>query len=349
MKVFLNAVRATEWWEHKLAPILGTGYATAFLLGARIWHVAPTLLLTLVALIPGAAYVALINDLTDLDDDSAAGKQLGLAGRSRVVGLLAIAACCSIGLAVAILAWRHDLLAAGLYGGAWLSFFLYSVPPIRLKARGALGVFADAAGAHVLPNLLIAAVVFRWAGRPLEPYWLVVVGIWSAAHGIRSILCHQLDDVAADTRSGSRTFARNHPDAARRAGAFLCFPIELAFFVALLVRANNVLALAMLLSYALLEGLRSRRWGAHIRVVSPASNRRLAMYQYYVVFYPLSFLVAASLRHPQDSLVLLIQLVMFPRGVLDVMRDAKRGARGLLRAALPNRHQPLARQEHRWS
>jgi 4-hydroxybenzoate polyprenyltransferase len=67
-------VRAGEWWDHKLVPILVMFYATLLLLGRPIaasWTSAVALLLSVLA---GAAYVSVVNDLTDLDEDRAADK-----------------------------------------------------------------------------------------------------------------------------------------------------------------------------------------------------------------------------------------------------------------------------------
>jgi 4-hydroxybenzoate polyprenyltransferase len=75
-------MRVSDWWEDKLAPILGTGYATACFAGAPLLDVAGGLALVLFALIPGAVYVGLLNDLTDREDDRAAGRPDPLAGRS---------------------------------------------------------------------------------------------------------------------------------------------------------------------------------------------------------------------------------------------------------------------------
>src|SRR6185503_20264135 len=78
-----RVVRAGEWWEYKLAPILGVFYATAFTLHVPLTSLWRSALVTLLALAPGAAYVSVINDLTDLDDDRAAGKANRFEGRSR--------------------------------------------------------------------------------------------------------------------------------------------------------------------------------------------------------------------------------------------------------------------------
>lgn len=319
----LAPLRAGEWWEHKLAPMLGTGYMTAFYLRSSLLRLGPTFVAALVGMAAAAAYVSLINDLSDLDEDAFSGKNNRLAQRGRPFAYASVGGVLAVGLAVAVLAWRDDPLVLALYAGPWLAFSLYSLPPIRLKARGAAGALADASGAHLFPQLLIAVAVFHAADRRLDGAWLAAVGIWALAAGMRGALWHQLRDVDADRRSGVKTFARLHPVRARLAGRAV-LPVELAAFVCLLWRAGSPLPFALLVSYLLLELARARLWGSRLIVVSsPTQPSRMAMHEYYVCFYPLAFLVASALRHPADVVVLLLHAaIMFRAVALGVARDS---------------------------
>lgn len=332
VKGFAATIRGSQWWEHKLAPMLGTGYATAFLVGAPLLHAWPAFLLTLGAVVPGAAYVSLINDLTDLRADRLAGKPNRLADWPRVFAVGAPALCVLTGVAIGAVAWRHYGLVLAVYGGAWLAFSLYSIPPIRLKGRGLAGVFADAAGAHLFPQLLMVVIVFRQVGSPIRASWIAVVGSWALAYGLRGALLHQLGDVIADQRSGVRTFAHLQPDGARWLGLYVLFPLEVAAFGVLLVQAHNALGLAFLPVYMLLELMLVRLWGLSIQIVSapPHDTYRVAMHDYYMVLYPLTLLLAATLRHPRDALVLVTHLALFPRAATAMARDADRVIRQLM-------------------
>ena len=168
----LAALRLGEWWEHKLAPMLGTAYATAFLIDRSLLALAPTLLLTFAAIAVGGAYVSVVNDLTDLEDDRRAGKENRLASQPRWLGPAMIAGLVLAGLIIAALAWGHDPTAIGLYGASWIAFSLYSIPPVRLKSRSWAGVLSDAAGARLFPHLLMAVVVFREAHHPVSNWWM---------------------------------------------------------------------------------------------------------------------------------------------------------------------------------
>jgi 4-hydroxybenzoate polyprenyltransferase len=321
MSKAVAALRAGEWWEHKLAPMFGTAYATAYLGGTPLVEAWPALVLALAAIAPGAAYVSLVNDLTDLDDDRAAGKANRLEGWRPGLALSAIGACAATGLAIALLAWRDDAAVAGLYAAAWLAFTLYSVPPVRLKARGFAGVLADAAGAHLFPHVLVALLVFRSTGEPASISWLALVAIWSLTLGLRGALLHQRGDIAADRRAGVHAYGATHPHRARWLGAFVAFPLELGALAAMLVATANPLAVALLALYALLEWLRVKCLGIGFAVVTPAPAARVAMQSYYVVLFPLAFLLAATVRHSADAALIVAHLVLFRREPIAIARE----------------------------
>ncbi|HEV3001357.1 MAG TPA: UbiA family prenyltransferase [Solirubrobacteraceae bacterium] len=344
MRNVLTAARAGEWWEHKLAPVLGTGYTTAFMLGASVAGTAGTLAVVLLALLPGALYVSVLNDLTDREADRLAGKRNRLAGAAPGPWWAAVGAAVLAGAAIGALAWRDDPAVLAVYAGAWVAFALYSVPPVRLKGRGAAGVVADAAGAHLFPHLLVVAAVLAAAGRALGGALAVAAGAWALAHGLRGALWHQLADAEADARSGLRTFGREHPELARRLGAYVAFPVEALAFAALLVAAGGAVAGALLPLYVLLELRRARRWGAEVVVVAPARSPayRIALNEFYVALYPLAFLVASSVRHPRDLLVLAVHVAVFPRTLARLATDAYNELRHprLPARAIPHAHEP---------
>ncbi len=229
-----QTTRAVEWWEYKFSPIFATVYATAFLLGVSIISLWPLLLLALFALVPGAAYVSVINDLTDRKDDLASGKQNRLVGRSRTFIALTLACCVLPGALVAIY-WRHDLLLLTIYLANWTVFSLYSLPPVRLKKRGLLGVLADASGAHLLPTLLVVSLVYRWREVSIDFLWFAAVAVWSLSYGLRGILWHQLSDAENDQKAGVHTFVLRHGRSnLHRLGTFVVFPAELTAFALML-------------------------------------------------------------------------------------------------------------------
>ena len=314
-------VRAVEWWEFKLSPIFATAYATALLLNVSIASLWPLLLLALAALVPGAAYVSVINDLTDMEDDVASGKSNRLVGRSRAFVAVVLACCVLPGVAVAFY-WRGDALLLSLYLAAWVAFTLYSVPPVRLKKRGVLGLLADASGAHLFPTLLVVGLVFRWSTGALDAAWFAAVGGWSLSLGLRGNLWHQLGDRRHDERIGLQTFAVRHKiTLLQRVGNFAIFPAETLAFAAMLWLVGSRACVVALVVYLLLECARRVVWGADVVVVVPKERSSILMLEYYEVFFPVALLLASAAAHRWDALVLAAHLLIFPGRAAGVLRD----------------------------
>jgi 4-hydroxybenzoate polyprenyltransferase len=160
------ATRAGEWWTNKLAPLLGSAYAAAVVLHAPMPVLWPLLARLLLAVIPGAAYVSVLNDLTDLDDDRRCGKSNRLAGFSPAARAALLAICLLLGLGGGWLLRPYPITCL-IYAANWIPYTLYSAPPWRLKARGGWGVLMDACGAHLLPALWTVSLIAEGAGKKL--------------------------------------------------------------------------------------------------------------------------------------------------------------------------------------
>ena len=304
-------VRAGEWWEHKLVPILCGYYATALMLGQPLTEGWSALLLFLFSLVPGAAYVSMVNDVTDLVADARAGKPNRMAGRSAGFRAAALLSSLAAG-GFFFWLWREQPLLIALYGAAWMAFALYSVPPVRLKVRGFAGVAADAAGAHLFPTLLAAAMAFASAGARPSPGWMAAIGLWSFGYGLRSNLWHQLLDRRADRAAGLNTFAARESGSSRvRTAVLASFLAELGGLAVLVSGAAPALLLLALLTYLLLVRRRVRLWQMHVVLAAPRQNYLIFLHEYYDVFLPLSLLAAAMLAHPGDGLLLAAHLALF--------------------------------------
>jgi len=316
-----QAFRADEWWEYKLAPILAAMYGTALMLDVAVSAIWPALAVALAALVPGAAYVSLINDATDRDDDLAAGKPNRLANHSRIYAGVLITCTVAAGLVFCIL-WRRDALLLPLYLAAWLAFSLYSLPPFRWKARGILGVIADASGAHLFPTLVAVVVTFRWADLPVSTPWMIAVGAWTFANGLRGILWHQLSDAEHDRRAIVGTFAQRHDaKGIARLGAFVVFPIELAGLAGMLWQMGSVIPVIFLALHVRLMVVRLRAWKMHAVIVAPKPRFLIVLHEYYDGFLPIAVLCAAALRHGADVIVLAIHLLLFSRRIRQAVDD----------------------------
>lgn len=207
MRVDPTLVRSGQWWDHKIPPVIA---AAAIVLGAgpRVGvGVLVDLVLFLVATVGVAAFGHVVNDLADIRTDAIAGAPnqmapLSPATRTGVLGVTILAGA---------LPWiwlPHDATVLTLLGVEVVLLTAYSVRPVRLKDRAALGVLADALYAYVVPILLTGATFGR-VNDVGTPPWQVIASVaaWMLLMGLRGILWHQIADLAHDRRSGVRTLA----------------------------------------------------------------------------------------------------------------------------------------------
>jgi 1,4-dihydroxy-2-naphthoate octaprenyltransferase len=295
-----------------------------------MWRAA---LMALVAIVPVAVYASVINDLTDVQDDLAAGKPNRLAGRSSLLGLMLIILSAGA-LAVISYRWRHNALLLSLYVAVWVAFSLYSLPPFRLKKRGFLGILSCASGEHLFPTLVAVILAFRGAQRPDNSIWLVIVGTWALANGVRAILWHQLTDLDADRAVGARTFAVRHSRSAMLIGTWIAFPLELLAFTAMLIQMRSWWPVAAVGAYVALVALRIRWWRIRCVIVTPKPDFLFLMNELNIVLLPIAILVASALRHRGDWIVLGVHFLIFPANVSDISRAARNFARTALNAGL---------------
>lgn len=314
--------RADDWWNFKLASLLSVFYATALHTDWPIAALAWELALVFAAILALATFVSLINDATDLADDAAAGKANRLAGRSASFRAAAIALAVAAGLGI-LYGWRNYPVAAALYLAGWVCFTLYSLPPVRLKARGFAGVLADACGAHAFPSLAIAALVVTAAAQPSDSGWLLAVGCWSLGYGMRGNLWHQLSDRERDRAAGVATFgARHSRKTVVDVGRWCVFPLELAGLLAMLWQIGSLLPVVGLVIHGLLVWQRAARWRVAPVVTDPVGSYQIVLHDYYDAILPVTLLLAAAISHPLDWAVLAVHALFFRARPAMVVRDA---------------------------
>lgn len=250
-----RTVRAGNWWLSKLAPLLGLAAVQVL----RFEHEplrAVQLLVGALVVTGGAvgAYGHVVNDAFDITADRRAGKVNRIAGvRPAVRGLLAVSLLV-VALAPAMVL-DFGRTATVLLVVELLLPAAYSIPPVRLKERGLLGVLADAGAAHVLPALIVWTA-FTPPGGASSLLLLGAIAVWTVCLGTKNILRHQLLDREADRSAGVRTFVAAAPRGRiRRVLALIVYPGELIAFgvlVLLLVGVVPLVAIALVV-YLLLD------------------------------------------------------------------------------------------------
>jgi 4-hydroxybenzoate polyprenyltransferase len=305
-------IRIKQWWDYKLTLALAIAYALAWRLHVGYAALWPALVLLLAAGIATAVYASVVNDLTDLEEDRVQGKITGmmsLSPNSRAAVLIASVA----GLVAVGVPLYHYAGAFIVYAAIIAVFTLYSVRPFRIKGRGVWGVVFIALGEHMLAALIAVMLVSEVSRKPIPLDWVSAVLLWSLALGARGILWHQLEDYDNDRVTAMGTMgAKYSREALTLLGQRIVFPVELVSFAAVLVLSANLLAWKLLAVYVVLEWLRFKYLSANIVIVSPRPNERFAMFEYYQLFFPLSFLFADSYRDHVAAIVLLLQIILFP-------------------------------------
>jgi 4-hydroxybenzoate polyprenyltransferase len=234
-------VRARDWWGYKIPPLLGVAYVLVHVGELPFRTGALAIALFFLFLIATASFGYFLNDLCDIEADRAARKR-------NVAGELAISvrAAMLTGLLALIAApwlWLPKTGPILLLVGLELALFVaYAVPPIRLKARGAPALVADALYAHTVPMLLTVLTFAALAGHVGHAWEIWLVAGWSFLTGFRCILIHQVDDLKADQEAGIKT-AITRRTQLRAVSWLLRFvlPIEAVLFGVLVYRVSTAM------------------------------------------------------------------------------------------------------------
>ncbi|HYH23109.1 MAG TPA: glycosyltransferase [Azospirillum sp.] len=326
-----RTARTPDWFAYKIPPLLAVAYAGLLVFGAAppdgLSAVAPLLWGILLA----GAYGHAVNDLTDMEEDRRAGKRNTMRALPARLRVPAVALLAALGLGPLAL-FAEGAAPAALVAGIYALSTLYSMPPVRLKCRGALGVLADASAAHLLPSLAIALTTAGVAGAsgPAATAFVVSAAVWSLAAGLRGIVVHQIIDRAADRRGRVATFAGRLRNKRLRALVLLfIFPLEvigLAVFVGLGLWAEPWLGLPVA-GWLTLEGAKIRR-GWRLPIFYP--GRRVERYlpllnnEFHEVYLPCLLLAGLCLQDAWYLPLFALHLVVFSGNIAARLVVARR-------------------------
>lgn len=311
-RAFWRLIRAVEWWHYKLPFPL----AVAFVLGTLhhipfVFLILPCFMI-LSAGIVLAVYSSVFNDFLDQDQDRKAGKVTPMMAlknwQQRLVVGFSLAAILLVGSEFAA-----TPRALTCFIIIWFMITAYSLPPLRLKERSALGVVAIATAEHLIANLLAVFTVAEVCHCDIPVAWLAALLGWSFAYGCRGIIWHQITDVENDEKANCTTLgARIGARGLRRLGESYLFPIEIICFAILLLLSHNLVAWLLLAPYALMEWLRCRYLETRMMIVAPVPNPRMLLLEYYLLFFPVAFLLKGVADDKLSMVGLFIFFLMFP-------------------------------------
>jgi 4-hydroxybenzoate polyprenyltransferase len=146
-------------------------------------------------------YGYLMNDLADIDLDRRHGKPNAFTNmkRSYAISILVAVLICGAVFSVPFLknVWFT------VFWAIWImTATAYSLPPLRFKEHGALGLATTVLAQQALPLvLLFAAFGSHWS------YGVLVFVSYASARGLSSDIGHQVRDWTWDSQTDTRTFA----------------------------------------------------------------------------------------------------------------------------------------------
>lgn len=320
----LSIIRSSEWWEYKLPPLLAIGYATAIKADGQFIKSISHLLFLLFSLVIGAAYVSIINDMADIDEDAASGKSNRIAKINPKIRWVFPTICVLAGVLCGCY-FYPDRLSILLYTIPWICFSLYSFRPIRLKNRGFWGVLADAGGSHIFTSLLMISSISFVTAQSIDWLWFISTGVWALCYGVRGILWHQFYDRKNDIQAGLNTFAVYTDPKRFKTMEIFIFLVELLAMAIMLFCVHHMLPVIGLLIYLLVAYSRTYRLN-YIPVIIIASEEQpyhILMADFYQVFFPLSLLCTATMKEPYVFIILIIHIVLFPKKTITALKDLR--------------------------
>ncbi|MDF2433127.1 MAG: hypothetical protein JWP44_2758 [Mucilaginibacter sp.] len=324
MKKILAMVRANDWWEYKLPPMLAVAYIIIQNSPYTFLSQLPLIILSLSAIILCAIYVSLINDATDVEEDAKAGKKNGMAAYN-TVQQTALILLPLVGALCIVSHFLKRFFSANLfYLGSYISFTLYSLPPFRLKKRGIAGIAADALGSQVFPTLFIAVCFYQSTNQEIQMWSLASLGVWLLCFGLRGILWHQLADKENDKVSGLVTLVQKLSEAQLSSLGTCIVAVEIFAFAAYVLFNHLFLIIPGLVFYFIYNRLLLKKFYVEQIFINPnVKQYRIFLFEYYQVFLPLSVLIVGACKNPVNIIGLLFHCFLFPLNILRILRKIK--------------------------
>jgi len=149
----------------------------------------------------GTAYGYLVNDWADRELDSKHGKLNVFTRVQPAVAMTVVGLTGGLSVAVSSFFWTCPGFLPTF--AAWLSLAtFYSLPPLRLKVRGEIGLAAAILAQQTIPSLLLFAVFGQ-----LRSWETLVFVLYITCRGTTSDVSHQVRDWVNDIHTSTQTVA----------------------------------------------------------------------------------------------------------------------------------------------
>ena len=313
--------RVDNWWYSKVAPAIAISYCAALLYQVPAWEMARSILLIAFVGLCAGSYGHLINDVYDIEVDRNAGKRNHMALFEPWQRFVLCALPFGLGFAPALFV-SYSQTSLLLLVVEFLLPTIYSIPPIRLKGRGALGLICDSLGAHLVPCLYVISVLAHVAGTPTVVHstrstaFVVCTAFWALSLGLIGILIHEFEDRDNDIRSGIRTFATDVEFHSVRAPMAVFYVIELFGFagmVTILFPVAPAIAIALGLFVLLIAIKLIAHWPhyRHYEQDSTAIQWWQLSHPFYEAYLPVAAAIQCAILYPWLAVFPILQFGVF--------------------------------------
>lgn len=191
-------------------------------------------------------------------------------------------------------------------------FFLYALPPFRLKEKGFAGIITDALYAQTVPCLLAVYTYSRLGEKLHIPVqFLCCYAVWLLLAGIRNIIKHQIEDIENDKKTNTVTFvSRIGTVSAEKITLFLLSPAEIILFLLLLffIKVKYPVILFVYLLYMLMMFI--KRSSTTESNIYTFINVRI-LNEFYEIHLPVLLLIYFSCYESFFITLLLFNLLLF--------------------------------------
>jgi 4-hydroxybenzoate polyprenyltransferase len=310
-------VRYRAWWLNKVP--LSVFLGVSLLAGNLLTLTACAAILTIVGTVCCAAnYGYALNELFDMEEDRRGGRPNAAANVPLPTMWMTVGLSGAGALAMATAAGGLSGLA--LTAAELMLPLAYSIPPLRVKERGWLGIVSDALAAHVYPAMLAVVIVRHLGLADPTMAFTAIAGLWALATGLRGIISHQLQSVEHDQVSRLSTIV--HRIGHRQLASFVVFlilPAEVLCFTAMIVQFNSAWLMFTWASYVTYECLKSALDVFPVIVFTRRGQRYVPFVDegFYKVWGPLTATLAAGVTDLLYLSLLPLCLVLFRPRILE--------------------------------
>ncbi len=325
--------RSDNWWNSKIPPVFGLAFGAALIYGVSANESLAYVLAILLTAMCAGAYGHLINDIFDLEADRAAGKK-NVAESFKPWqrwGFVLLTLGCGFTPALLL---DYSSVSVALLLAEYALPSIYSIPPLRLKERGWLGVVADASGAHVVPCLFVISLFAfapsaEWDAGSMEPLLYPLTAVfWASMVGLKGIIMHELKDLQSDLSAGVETFAAQLDYERIKKLSLRLFRWEIIAFLVFAVVLSRV-APIVLPSAMIFFGMSWLKVTTAVHIYSRDKYGDLLLpivwtsNPFYELYFPLALGIHLGLREPILFLVPALLPLLFLRNCKEALSDIK--------------------------